>query len=94
MTKDNFIRPLSEKEKAFLEKWKIKRKNKWRYILIHGVLSFTLPLSMLNYFTLSDLSLWKLIATAFLNILFGLLLGYWFYYSQDKRFKEVYPDFK
>ncbi len=90
------MQPISHKERRYLEKWKVIRENKWRYVFVHGVLFSSLPTGLLIYFfnirfVMSQFDLSRFIIELVVFSVAGIGWGYMEYKARDKRFKQVYP---
>lgn len=87
---------VSHKEKKFLEKWKVRRKSKVKYMSVFG-LGWMLLVGVISYFFgirfhLDQFNLLSFLISLGVHALGGVSLGYLFFQAQEKRFRQVYPD--
>jgi hypothetical protein len=87
------MRPISDKERKFLKKWKEKRRHKWRYILRNGIL-WGFFVSFFSYLLIIrlDFSLFewsKLITRTLVFCLVGIFSSYFAFKGRDKRYLKV-----
>lgn len=91
------MRPVSQKEIKYLKKWR--SGNKWKIIITEGLIwgVFT---SVLSYFfkirfMISLLEWTSLISSIVIFCIGGLIMGYFRYHAQKKRYHKVlqhYPN--
>ena len=77
-----------------MRKWEVIRSKKWKYILLHGVVYWGILVGILRYFFKVRFRFSNFIWTDFLisiatSAVIGLAMGYWFYRSNETRFREV-----
>ena len=92
----SFEPQLNEKERRFLTRWRRTRQQKWRWIARCGVF-WGLFVSTTSYFFdiwlgTEDFDALSFVVQLIVFTLGGVILTYWLFRAQDKRFQQVYPD--
>ncbi|MGI9545491.1 MAG: hypothetical protein ACR2MX_19675 [Cyclobacteriaceae bacterium] len=78
----------------FLSSWGKARTNKWRYVLLHGVVFYTLPMALVIYlisirFDFNAFNWAHFLTSCLIISLFGVIWQLWVYQTREKHYKKI-----
>lgn len=86
------MKELSKKEELFYNQWEMRRKNKWRYVLIQAILYWGLPFSVGMILISGKLTIEKFLISIVIFGIGGLFVVLRFYKQTDKKYLSIHDD--